>query len=384
MVKAKSRLVARGLKQREGVDFGDTFAPIVSSSCVRLLSAIACKCDLDRCHFDVDQAFVQSDLEDVFLRLPKGCGDLSGKVVRLNKRFYGLKQASRTWHAHLTTCLKRLGFEQCITDVCVFRSVEDGRVAITAVVHVDAIFAVGQKERCDRLCVDLNRTIPVKNLGDLKWYGGCRYSRDRKRGTLTISQQSFAEELVKKFRVTSVQRVPLKIGVNKLEEFDENEETESWPFRELVGGWWLTISTRPDISDAVRSVARYYSAPKTVHWKSALGILAYINGTCGFGITYQRGTTVGISLEVFADADYASRATDRRSVSGGAIMCADGCVFWFSRTQKCVTLSTSEAEYVALGDAVKELLFLRQVWCFMIPGKGMPCFPVFEDNQGAL
>ena len=120
-------------------------------------------------------------------------------------------------------------------DVCAFRLIEDGRVAITAVVHVDDIFAVGQKERCDRLCVDFNRTIPVKNLGDLKWYGGCRYSRDRKRGTLTISQQSFAEELVKKFRVTSVQSVPLKVGV-KVEEFDENEETESWPFRELVGG----------------------------------------------------------------------------------------------------------------------------------------------------
>ena len=60
------------------------------------------------------------------------------------------------------------------------------------------------------------------------------------------------------------------------------------------------------------------------------------------------------------------------------------CVCLFSRTQKCVTLSTSEAEYVALGDAVKRLLFLRQVWSFMIPGKGMPCFPVFEDNRGAL
>ena len=328
--------------------------PPLCSSCVRLLSAIACECDLDLCHFDVDQAFVQSYLEeDVFLRLPKGCGDLSGKVVRLNKRLYGLKQASRTWHTHLTTCLKRLGFEQCMTDVCVFRLIEDGRVAITAVVHVDDIFAVGQKEKCERLCVDLNRTIPVENLGDLKCYGGCQYSRDRKRGTLTISQQRFAEELVKKFRVTSVQSVPLKVGV-KLEEFDENEETESWPFHELDGGFmWLAISIRPDISNAVRLVARYYSAPKAIHWKSALGILAYVNGTCGFGITDQRGTTVGISLEVFADADYASRATDRRSVSGGAIMCAGGCVCWFSRTQKCVTLSTSEAECVALGDAVK-------------------------------
>ena len=67
-----------------------------------------------------------------------------------------------------------------MADVCVFCLIENGRVTITAVVHVDDIFAVGQKERCDRLCVDLNRTIPVKNLGDLKLYGGCRYSRDRK------------------------------------------------------------------------------------------------------------------------------------------------------------------------------------------------------------
>ena len=114
------------------------------------------ECDSDFCYFDVDQAFVQSDLEeDVFLRLPKGCGNLSGKVVRLSKSLYGLKQASRTWHAHLTTCLKRLGFEQCMTDVYVFRLIKDGCVAITAAVHVDDIFAVGQKERCDRLCVDL-------------------------------------------------------------------------------------------------------------------------------------------------------------------------------------------------------------------------------------
>ena len=138
VIKAKSRLVARGFKQRGGVDFSETTVPAVSSSCVRLLSAVACECDLDLCHFDVDQAFVQSDLEeDVFLRLPKICGDFSGKVIRLNKRLlYGLTQASRTWYAHLTTCLKRLGFEQCMTDVCVFRLIEDWRVAITAVVHV--------------------------------------------------------------------------------------------------------------------------------------------------------------------------------------------------------------------------------------------------------
>ena len=119
-------------------------------------------------------------------------------------------------------------------------------------------------------------------------------------------------------------------------------------------------------------------------FKAALGILASINGTSGFGITYQRGTSVGTSLEVFADADYASKVTDRRSVSGGAIMCGGACVCWFPRMQKCVTLSTSEAECVALGDTVKELLFLRQVCRFMLPGKEMPYFRIFEYNQAVV
>ena len=145
---------------------------------------------------------------------------------------------------------------------------------------------------------------------------------------------------------------------------------ENWPFRELVGSlMWLSISTRLDIANAVRAVARYCTAPRAIHWKAAFGILEYINGTSEYGITFQRGTLSGISLEVFADADYASKATDRRSVSGGVIMCGGASVCCFSRTQKCVTLSTSEAEYVALGDAVKELLFLRQVWRFMLPSK---------------
>ena len=99
---------------------------------------------------------------------------------------------------------------------------------------------------------------------------------------------------------------------------------------------------------------------------------------------FREGLCLVFSLEVFANADYASKATDRRSISGGLIMCGGASVCWFSRTQKCVTVSTSEAKYVALGDAVKELLFLRQVWRFMLPSKVMPYFPVFEDNQGAV
>ncbi|CAB1110909.1 unnamed protein product [Ectocarpus sp. CCAP 1310/34] len=92
----------------------------------------------------------------------------------------------------------------------------------------------------------------------------------------------------------------------------------------------------------------------------------------------------GIKLAGYADADFASKAANRRSVSGGIVTCGGGSVSWFSRTQKCVTLSTTEAEYVALGDVVKEIIFLRQIWRFMLPQVGMPCIPIFEDNQGAI
>ena len=297
-----SRLVARGFKQREGIDFRETFAPTVSSSCVRLLSEIACELDLDVCHFNVEQTFVQSKLdEDAFLRLPKGCGRLSGKIVRLNKSLYELEQISRSWHVHLTICLKTLGFQQCLADACVFRLIVEGHIAIVTVVHVDNIFAVGLKSRCNVFRDELNRMVPVINLGELRLYEGCHYTREREMGTLTISQKTFANELVKKACVTSTKSVPLRIGV-KLEELDEDEGVENWPFRELVGSlMWLSISTRPDISNAVRAIARYCTAPRAIHWKAALDILEYIiNGTSACGITFQIGTLSSILLEVFA------------------------------------------------------------------------------------
>ena len=218
------------------------------------------------------------------MRLPQGCGRLSDTVVRLNKSLYGLKQASRPWHAHLTTCLKTLDFQQCLVDACVFRLVEEGRVAIIAVVHVDDIFAVELKSRCDVFGDELNRMAPVKNLGELRWYGGCHYTREREMGTLTISQKTFADEIVKTFCVTSTQGVPVRVGV-KLEDFDEDEIIKNWPFRELVGSlMWLSVSTHPDISNAVRAALRgtvqrrepFTGRQPLASWNTLMGIVSTV------------------------------------------------------------------------------------------------------------
>ena len=172
----------------------------------RLLGAIACELDLDICHFDSKQAFIQAFVQvnldqHISVRLPRKCGERSGKVGRLNRSLYTLKQASRSWHDHLLSHMKSIGFEQGIADACVMRLVESGTVSMVAVVHVDDIFAVGRKAWCDQICEDLNSRVPINNLGQLRWNAGCRYSRDWDAGTLTTSRQTFAENTALKFGV---------------------------------------------------------------------------------------------------------------------------------------------------------------------------------------
>jgi len=211
--KVKSRLVARGDMQRHGVNFLERFAPTVVVSSVRMLAALACEQDLSLLHVDIQQAFIRSELkEEVYMKMPQGCGALSGLIVKLSKSLYGLKQAAREWFATLKKYLLRLGFEQCPADACVFRLMEDGVVVLTLVCHVDDLFVAGKKERCERFAVDLGELVPVTNLGELRWYSGCHYQRDMDRGRLTISQERTTEELAAEYGVTWGKRGRGQVG----------------------------------------------------------------------------------------------------------------------------------------------------------------------------
>ena len=171
----------------------------------------------------------------------------------------------------------------------------------------------------------------------------------------------------------------------RLDHFDPTEPDVDKPFRSLVRHLvWLANQTRPDILNAVRTVARYSHAPKIVYWQAALHVLMYVRFTSGYGITFQRGTARGVGFEVNVDLDYASRAIDRICVSGGVVMCAGGCFSFFSRTQKSVTLSSTEEEYVAMAEGLKEAVFLHYIWNFIFPDGNVGCTTVHEDNVGAL
>lgn len=257
------------------------------------------------------------------------------------------------------------------------------------VVHVDDIKIAATKEITDSVVADLNKRFPTKHLGEVTWYMGSEYKRDREKGTLEISQTQFIRNVVERFGITKTSPIPASPSLDLRHVSGEDPAVDA-RYREMVGSlMWIANQTRPDIANAVRAVARFSHDPKEVHVKAARKIIEYLSATAHLGLTFRKDSKLEevqleYDLETYVDADYAHKADDRRSVSGVAVCCGGTLVSWFSRTQKCVTLSTTEAEYVAMADGVKEALYVRGVLVFLMPSLGSPSIGVFEDNKGAI
>lgn len=130
------------------------------------------------------------------------------------------------------------------------------------------------------------------------------------------------------------------------------------PYRKLIGALiYLTNTTRPDISFAVSKLSRYCSNPGKIHWIAAKRVLRYLKGTANYGILYEKRNQ---KIHAYTDSDWAGDTEDRKSCSGYAVMFAGGPISWESKKQKSVALSTMEAEYIGLSEAVKEVIYLRK------------------------
>ena len=200
-----------------------------------------------------------------------------------------------------------------------------------------------------------------------------------------MNQTAYAENLVAQYRIPATSNIPGSPGVDLGPRKDgESRDNDGFPlYRPLVGSlMWLSVMTRRDIANALRACARQSHNPIPRHWKALLQIVAYVNSTKKeIGMKFVRGS--GLELTVFADTDYAAAYDDRRSVSGVAVMLGDTAIGWKSSTQKCVTMATCEAEYVALCDVPKEALFTRAVLIFLQPELIGMAVDVFGDTEGA-
>ena len=316
------------------------------------------------------------------MKLADGCGEMSGKIVHLNRPPYGLKQSGRQWAGLLVETVVEFGMEQSRSDPCVFRMVADGKVELIMAAHIDDILIAGSDEACRDFHAALTTEFPTINLGELTWYADCAFKRNWGLGTLGITQKAFVESMLNRFGVNLSSDIPATPGV-EIGPREEGEPKGEWPHREAVGSlMWLSTMTGPEISNAVRAVACHSHNPTDWHWKTVLKIMAYLHGTRGTGLTFARGS--GLDLTAYSDADYADKSNDWRSASGTVIILGGAAVSWASSTQRCVTLSTAEAEYVVMGEGVKEALFTGAVLYFICPELTGSCVQVFEDDQGVI
>ncbi|CAB1110629.1 unnamed protein product [Ectocarpus sp. CCAP 1310/34] len=275
------------------------------------------------------------------------------------------------------------GFEQSLSDPCVLRFMMGDEVMGIIAIHVDDILYAGTKRLAEVIVEALGDSLPTKILGKVRFFLGCAFSRDREAGTIEISQESYIRSVLERFNICRTSSIPAS-PANDSRSVMEDEEAGDVPFREVVGClMWIANNTRPETSNAVRTVARHSHEPKKSDWKAAQKILSCLKETAHLTLKYKQDTTVDVGTLVYVDADFtskatdrtlvyvdadfASKATDRRSVSGALVLVAGCLVSWFSWTQKCVSLSTSEAEYIAMGDGVKEALFVNGMLQFLRP-----------------
>ena len=191
------------------VDFIETYSPTPEALCVKTVVAVAVEHDWELRQLDVKQAFIQEDFDyDVYIKLPDGCGDKSGEIAKLNKAVYGLKQAGRQWSLRLTQVLvEKIGMEQCKADPCVFRLRIDGETTMILCVHVDDVIVAGESEVCDALYASLLQEFQTTQ-GNLSWYLGCAFERDKAGGVLRMSQRAFIESVASRYGVNTVSGLP--------------------------------------------------------------------------------------------------------------------------------------------------------------------------------
>lgn len=381
----KARLVVKGFTQKYGIDYEETFCPVVKFSSIRMILAYAATEKLILKQFDVKTAFLYGELdEEIFMKQPVGYNDNSGRVCRLNRSLYGLKQASRCWNMKFVSFLRNFGLLASKADPCVFIARNDGKVIILAIWTDDGLIAVSDESDADRLDRALQQKFHVK-FHELTYFLGLEIEKNVD-GSIRMHQEGYARKILNKFKMNECNPVFVPMDPNTMaKSMDQSKEFMSardMPYRELVGSlMYLAIATRPDISFALSYVSQHLENPSIVHWNALKRILRYIKGTPSHGIKFMMNSNA--RLNVYSDADFAGDVATRRSRTGFVVMVGSAPISWCSQKQQTVSLSTTESEYISGSESIRELIWLQTLYSELHPvNKNVPF--LFIDNQSAI
>ena len=365
----KARLVAKGYSQREGVDYQEIFAPVVKHVSIRLMLSIVVDKDLELEQLDVKTAFLHRKIdEDIYMDQPEGyvVKGQEDKVCKLVKSLYGLKQAPRQWNKCFDQFMIKNGFEKSEYDLCVyFKKTQDDEY-IYLLLYVDDILLVSRKiEDINEVKKMLKTQFDMKDLGPAKRILGMDIERNRTGGVLKLSQSGYLKKVLQIFRMIEAKPVSIPIGAQfKLKSLEDGEQgsagsDDEVPYSNAVGSiMYAMISTRPDLAFAVGLVSRFMSNPSKEHWQAVQWILRYLVATQDVGLVFKKGPGKFV-VKGFSDSDFGGDLDRRRSTTGYVFMVGGNTVSWKSGLQPVVGLSTTEAEYISLVEAIKEGLWLR-------------------------
>ncbi len=385
--KYRARLVSRGFQQKEGIDYHETYAPVVKFTTLRMFLSLVAHLDL-HCHqMDVKTAFLNGDLEqDVYMEQPEGCIDPERPdyVCKLEKALYGLKQAPRQWFAKINSFLTRqLKFKSSPYDPCLYYYNSNGKKALISLYVDDLLLAASDLNFLQKIKQDFCKRFKMEDCGEASVCLGLEIHRNRSKKTLHVSQSRYAEKVLKRFGMESSKPVVTPMD-KQLEQQDiEGEPVESSLYRQAIGClMYLAVGTRPDIAFAVSRLAQFVEHPTHNLWVAVKRVLRYISGTRDLGIEYS--TSESLSPVGFSDSDWGGCKINRKSTTGYAFTMAGGAISWKSKKQGCVAQSSSEAEYMALSSAVKEAIWLSKIFDLTTSQSDTNPIAIFVDNQAAI
>ena len=379
--RCKARLVAKGFNQKPGIDFTETFSPVVKMTTVRCLLSLAASKRWKLYQLDVNNAFLHGDLlEEVYMTVPEGVPNPYNLVCRLRKSLYGLRQASRQWFDKLTDTLLLQGYTQSRNDYSLFIYKHGTDITILAVYVDDIILTGSNLEHIQSVKQDLHDKFSIKDLGVLHYFLGIEvtYFTDG----IVMSQNKFTKELLQGCNMDLSKRAvtPLPIHL-KLHADDGDLLSDPETYRSHVGKLNFLTNTRPDLSYTVQCLSQFMQNPRTSHLQALHHTLRYISSTAGQGIKLQGPEK--LTLQAFSDSDWASCPNTRRSVTGYVLLLGGSPISWKSKKQSTVSKSSSEAEYRAMAAAASEVTWVVRL-LEEIGVSGLSPVTLHCDNQSAL
>lgn len=377
----KSRLVAKGFHQQPGIDFHETFNPVIKHATIRLVLGVAVSRDWPLRQLDVNNAFLQGNLtEEVYMSQPPGFVDKDnpGFVCRLKKAIYGLKQAPRAWYTELKTFLLSVRFKYSLSDTSLF-ILKSEKQFVYILIYVDDILVTGSCPKLvDRIIETLARRFSLKDLGHLSYFLGLKAHRTK--AGLRLTQQRYTTDLL--IRTQMEHAKPVATPMSSTDSLTQRGDPMPEPtlYRATVGSLQYLALTRPDISFAVNRLSQFMQKPTTAHWEAAKRVLRYLAGTVTHGIFFSSSTP--LTLHAYSDADWGGDRDDYTSTGAYIVYLGKQPISWSSRKQKGVARSSTESEYRSVAVTAAELR-----WIISLAGElgisltGTPT--IFCDNIGA-